>query len=200
MIYIIHPDYQRYKSFVFDGKAVRKALGEETQFHFSRAPISYIEGWQSFEISFKNLASKKAAMPDIMVRNGRLFLAAMAYEALAELIVKNGEFLPVTYNGNNGFLFNILSIAEKYDGIDKNLSTKNEFGEVQSLSFNESKISNLAIFRTQFDGYMGIYCSDEFYKIIERLQLKGRYLVWIQVVYFRQVRERSKFCVTLAKR
>lgn len=174
MIYVIHPDHQHYKSFVFDSKAVRNALGSETQFHFSRAPKQYINDWQPFDISFESLGtSKKAAMPDIMVRNGRLFLTTDAYDVLAPAIEKYGEFLPIRYDGNNGFIFNVLSVAEDVGGIDKKLSTKNEFGEVQSLSFDENKVKKIPLFKTAFDNYLGIYCGDSIKKIIEEAKLKG---------------------------
>lgn len=174
MIYVIHPDYQHYKSFVFDSKLVRKVLGSETQFHFSRLPITYREEWKSFDISFENLGrSKKIAMPDIMIRNGRLFFSANAHDVLAPAIDKYGEFLPVTYNGTSGFLFNVLSVADDVDGVDEKLSTKNEFGEVQSLYFDETRLKNCSLFKTAFDSYLGIYCDGNLKKLIEDNQLKG---------------------------
>ncbi|MDF3012909.1 MAG: hypothetical protein K0Q78_1113 [Cellvibrio sp.] len=174
MIYVIHPDYQHYKSFVFDSKLVRKALGSETQFHFSRSPKQYSANWKSFDIKFESLgSSKKASMPDVMVRNGRLFLTTAAHDILNPIISSHGEFLPITYDGNNGFIFNVLSIAEDFDGVDKKLSTKNEFGEVQSLLFNENKLKNHALFRAEFDNYLGMYCDDALKNAIEDNQLKG---------------------------
>jgi len=174
MIYVIHPDYQHYKSFVFDSKLVRKALGSETQFHFSRLPITYREGWKSFDISFENLGrSKKIVMPDIMIRNGRLFFSANAHDVLAPAIDEYGEFLPITYNGTSGFLFNVLSVADDVDAVDQKLSTKNEFGEVQSLYFDETRLKNRSLFKTAFDNYLGIYCDGNLKKIIEDNQLKG---------------------------
>lgn len=174
MIHVIHPDYQHYKSFVFDSKEVRKSLGNESQFHFSRAPQRYLDSWHPFEISFANLgSSKKTAVPDIIVRNGRLFFTIAAYDTLHKLIEPQGEFLPVTYEGKDGYLFNVLSLAEDVDGVDKKLSTKNEFGEVQSLSFNEAKVKDFALFRTGFDGYMGIYCNDKLKAAIEENKFKG---------------------------
>lgn len=113
------------------------------------------------------------AKPDFMIRNGHLFLTTAAHGILNPIISSHGEFLPITYDGNNGFIFNVLSIAEAYDGINKKLSTKNEFGEVQSLSFNENEVKNLAIFKTEFEGYLGIYCSEKLKSTIEKNQLKG---------------------------
>jgi len=173
MIYLIHPDYRHYKSFVYDPKAVRKALGSETQFHFARSPQTYLDDWKPLEIAFEALASKKAGLPDIMVRNGRMFLNQIAIDALKPLIDNQGEFLPVTYGGQDGMLFNILATAEDVDGLDTQNSLNNEFGEVQALAFHEENLKELNVFRTAFDGYMGVYCNEVFRKAVEDTGLKG---------------------------
>jgi hypothetical protein len=41
MIYSIHPQVDSYLWFNIDGDAARKALGEDTMFHFDESPISY---------------------------------------------------------------------------------------------------------------------------------------------------------------
>lgn len=107
-----------------------------------------------------------------MVRNGRLFLTADALDILAPELEKLGELLPVTYGENKGFIFNILSIAEDFDGVDKKLSSKNEFGEVQSFYFHESKLQNQSLFKTVFDGYLGIYCNENLKNFIENNRLR----------------------------
>lgn len=172
--YAIQPDSRHYKSFVLDRQRVRKALGHETEFHFARAPKRYLNSWQPFDINFENLgASIRVAMPDIMVRNGRLFLSIAAYEVLSPIIAEHGEFLPITYEGNNGFIFNVLSVAEDIFETDKNLSNKNELGEVKSLYSRSHNINKMALFRTAIDGYLEIYCSEVLKNAIEKKQLKG---------------------------
>lgn len=173
MIYIVHPDYLNYKSFVFDHKAVRRALGSDTQFHFARAPRHYRENWQPFEISFESLASSKGSLPDIMVRNGRLFLSETATQVLHKLIASEGELLPVNYQNQNGMLFNVLATAEDVDGINTQLSLKNEFGEVVALTFQEDNLTDLNVFRTSFDNYMSVYCNERFKSAVESAGLKG---------------------------
>lgn len=173
MIYLVHADYKNYNSFVFNAKSVRKALGCDTQFHFSRSPQSYIDSWQSFEIDFESLGSKKAKMPEITVRNGKMFLSEHATAVLKNIIENQGEFLPITYQNHKGIIFNILTTAEDVDGLKDRLSSKNVFGEVQSLAFNEDLVKSLHIFRTIYDGYMGIYCSEVFKNTVEQSGLKG---------------------------
>lgn len=170
-IYAVHPDSRHYKSFVLDRQRVRKALGHETEFHFARAPKRYLNSWQPFDINFENLgASIRVAMPDIMVRNGRLFLSLAAYEALSPIIAEHGEFLPITYEGTNGFIFNVLSVAGDIFEANEGSSNKNELGEVKSL---HSRNNKMALFRTAADGYLDIYCGEFLKDAIEKNQLKG---------------------------
>lgn len=70
-------------------------------------------------------------------------------------------------------LFNILATAEDVEGLDTEISKKNEFGEVQSLAFHEGKVKDLSVFRTAFDGYMGVYCNEAFKEAVENAGLKG---------------------------
>src|SRR5690554_7743790 len=108
-----------------------------------------------------------------MVRNGRMFLNEIAADSLKPLIENQGEFLPVTYEDQEGMLFNILATAEDVDGLDTQISSKNEFGEVQALAFHEGKIKDLSVVRTAFDGYMGVYCNEAITKAVENAGLKG---------------------------
>lgn len=174
MIYLAHPDIKRYKSFVIDSKDARKKLGSKTMFHFDRRPYSYLQNWQALALQFTALSSgKKTAIPDLTVRNGRLFLTQKSYEVLHGTLSGHGEFLPVTYEGGQGYLFNILSVAEMYDGVDIKQSTRDQYGNIQSIVFNENKIKNLVIFRTEFDAHLSIYCSQTFKDEVEKAGLQG---------------------------
>lgn len=175
MIYVIQPDVTRYLSFVLDGKEVRRKLGRDTMFHFDPSPKSYIDHWKTIEIDFAKLSGgPRGDMPDMIVRNGRLFLTGSAYQRLAETIKQDAEMLSVTYGeGESGYLCNVLTIAEELGALDEKLSTKNGFGELQSLSFHEDKLNGVALFRTFFDSCMGLYCSEAFKTLVETAGLKG---------------------------
>lgn len=174
MIYVIHPDVLNYKTFVFNGKEIRQKLGENSIFHFDQRPAKYAKEWQPIDIEFAKVSGgKKGGLPDIIVRNGRLFLNEKGYTGLHDVLAPHGEFLPVTYEGEKGFLFNILSIAENLNGLDKKLSTKNEYNELQSIAFHTEQLQNTPIFRAEFDNYMGVYCQENLKTLIESLNLKG---------------------------
>ncbi len=174
MIYMIHPNVRHYLSYVLDSKETRKKLGRDSMFHFDPSPKSYADHWQPIEISFAKLSGgKKGEVPDLMVRNGRLFLNEKAYEALRDVLASDGEFLPVSFNDQTGYLFNILSIADEVNGLDQVISTKDEFDELQSLAFHEDKVNGFTVFRTAFDNYMDVYCCEAFKDAVERADLKG---------------------------
>lgn len=174
MSYVMHPDVKNFLCYVLDSKETRKKLGRDTMFHFDQSPKSYSDIWQPLEITFAKLSGgKKGDMPDLMIRNGRLFLNNKAYDALRELLKSHGEFLTVTYGDESGYLFNILTLADDVDGLDDKLSTKNEFNELQSLAFHEDKVKNLSVFRTAFDDFMGVYCNEATKQAIESAGLNG---------------------------
>ena len=174
MIYVVHPDVKGYFSYVLDSKETRKKLGRDTMFHFDQSPKRYADNWQAIEITFAKLSGgKKGEMPDLMIRNGRLFLNEKAYGVLLEVLEEDGEFLPVTFGDRSGYLFNILSVAEDVDGLDQKLSTKDEFGDLQSLVFHEDKVEGFKLFRSRFDDYMGVYCGEAFKSAVEQSGLNG---------------------------
>lgn len=174
MIYVIQPDVLNYKTFVIEGKEIRQKLGKDSIFHFDQRPKKYAEEWQEINIEFAKVSGRnKGEMPDIILRNGRLFLNEKAYAGLHDSLASHGEFLPVAFDSSRGFLFNPLTIAENLNALDKKLSTKNEYNELQSIAFHEEKLDNIEIFRAEFDNYMGVYCQDNLKSLTESLHLKG---------------------------
>lgn len=127
-----------------------------------------------FEISFSELESKsKTSLPDISARNGKLYLNMAAHDSLHTIMAPHGEFLPVTHGGTKGFLFDPLSLAENHRALDEKTCIKNEFGEVESIGFLEVKLAGVDVFRTEFDNYMGIFCSQAFKDTVEKCRFQG---------------------------
>jgi hypothetical protein len=129
----------------------------------------------SFEAIYPQ--DKKLLVPDLCVFEGRLFLNSKAYKALAGLIGADGEFLDVIdENGNHGFVFTPLRIAEDVNGLDSRLSQKNEWGDVEHLAFNEDAVKNWAVFRTEYNGFMTLHCQAGVKNAIEDAELTGLYI------------------------
>ena len=174
-IYRIHPDRLNFSLMTISTKEILDKLGREYPFHIDPSPKSYKDIWSALEVDFYDSSDRGTAsdLPDITVGNGKFFLNTQAYEKIHSLLDPYGEFLPVKYGDKAGYIFNCLSLAEDVDGLDKKLSIKNEYEDLQSLVFYEEKITSMAIFRTEFDGYMGFFCTDKFKDAIERIDLKG---------------------------
>lgn len=120
---------------------------------------------------------KKLFIPDLCVFEGRLFLNEKAYKTIGRLIENDGEFLEVVDdNGNQGFVFTPLKIAEDVNGLDLKLSKKNEWGDVVHLAFNEEAVKNWTVFRTEYNAFMTLHCQEVVKKAIEETHLTGLYL------------------------
>lgn len=172
MIYSIHPDVEHYLSFAINADEAESALGEETEFHFDERPLSWAAQWQPMELDFYSAIGKKVSeLPDISQTNGRLFLSDKAFQALKSVLEPFGEFLPITYQGNQGFLFTIFETADA--ALDKQLCTKNEWGDITWIAFDTEKLSQAPIFRTEYDDYQSVFCQDEFRQVYEEAELTG---------------------------
>ncbi len=172
MIYSLHPDVDHYLTFAINADEAERALGKDTTFHFDESPISYAADWQPMEIEFYAASYKKvSALPDVSQANGRLYLNEKAYNALHKELEPCGEFLPVSYRGGKGYLFNILAVAD--DALDTKLCTKNKWGDITWMAFQEDKLSSCPVFRTEFDDYLSVFGRNSFKALYETAQLSG---------------------------
>lgn len=72
------------------------------------------------QINFVPVEKKgKPQIPDLAIRSGRLFVNESAFPTVKDHLFDDGEFLPVTFEQGNGYLLNILKIAEDLDLLDK---------------------------------------------------------------------------------
>lgn len=176
-LYSVHADTKHYRSLGFDRNQSREVFGEnvENQFDVNFEAKPYSKLWKSMDVSFANDGSGLSGnlIPDISEHNGRLFLSQKAYNALKSLLAQDGEFLPVRYEQGSAFLFNPLSLAENVNGLDAELSIKNEWGDIENMAFYEERVKDFIIFRSVFDNYRSAFCSDILKNAITSAGLKG---------------------------
>lgn len=179
MLYTIVQDANQFRSLVWNDVQITKLVGEadiEKRIDMWNSPRSY-EGIfnEVLEVSFPalNKHEEKLSIPDISVFQGRLFLNSKAYLALEPLIKGDGEFLPVTYEQGEAYVFTPLHVAESIDGIDTKLSRKNEWGDLINLAFHEEKVKDWALFRCEYDVFMSLQCNQAVKEIIEEKKLTG---------------------------
>ena len=179
MLYTIVQDSNRYRSLVWDDAQITQLVGEsdmELRIDMWNSPRTYKDVFdETLRVSFKPLSkqSEKLAIPDVSVLQGRLFLSSKAHSVLSNLIKPDGEFLKVNFDGEDGYIFTPLCVAEKLGGLDIQLSRKNEWGDVESLSFHEEKVKGCALFRCEYDMFMSLHCQQIVKDAIEKAGLKG---------------------------
>ncbi|AMX03368.1 hypothetical protein [Microbulbifer thermotolerans] len=151
-------------------------LGKKYPFHINPAPISYASVWKDpLHLDFgPDDETTNELVPDIAARYGRLFLTEKAHSLLSDYLAHDGEFLPVTYVGGTGYIFNPLTIAEDHNAVDNAVTVFNDFGELESLGFLEDKLpKGMMVFRSKACGYLDVFCTDQIKKAIEDAGLVG---------------------------
>lgn len=174
MIYRIHHD-DNFLAFEIPTREVLNRLGREYPFHINRAPIAYAPVWQEpFEILFCPPEEKtQDIVPDMSEVDGKLFLSERAFDILKDILNDNGEFLPITHKGGKGYIFNILTIAEDQRGLDEKLTAYDVNGNLENFGFVQNIMGQIPMFRTELDGYQGIFCNEAVRELIENNRLTG---------------------------
>ena len=176
-LYSLYADTENYRSLGFDRHQCREVFGEDiqNQFDVNFEAKPYTSVWQPLNVSFADDGSGLSGdlIPDISERDGRLFLSPKAYDILKDLIYNDGEFLRVTYEDGEAYMFNPLSLAESVDGLDQKLSIKSEWGDIENTAFHEDRVKGFNVFRSKFDNYRSIYCQESVKSIIEEHKLNG---------------------------
>lgn len=169
MIYRILANPRKYLMLSFGSDYMLKSVLAGKSISNDPSPVAYSEDWEPTEVKFvdgypENKEEKKQC--DILYDMGHLFLSDKAAEILKPYLT-DGELLAVTYADNNGYIFNPLKLI----GANAKLSTVDKNGDIASLVFDEEA----AIFKTEYDGYHGVFCNEEFKGAVESAGLAGAY-------------------------
>lgn len=171
-LYRISTNGLDYLSLMYDDEEVIEKLGEDNLIQIECDPREYAPIWQTLSVRFEPALGGKSdkPIPDLQMHSGHLFLSERALKSLRDILEPHGELLPVVYSSDNeapkeGAIFNPLKVVSA----NERTSTKDSFGEVASLFFDTEEV----IFKTDFDDYFGVYCSNEFQRFIEANELTG---------------------------
>jgi len=184
MLHTLLLNSKKYLGPAIDDKQVASIVGEASNENITQR-IDMYHGPATHKGVFKeplrvsypvfNKADKKKSIPDIGVFQGRLFLGTTAYEILKPLIENDGEFLSAIYEQGDGYIFTPLRVVEEVDGLDTEISKKNDWGDVIHLAFHEDRVTDWKVFRTEYNAYTSLYCQQEVKDAIEKAQLTGLY-------------------------
>lgn len=177
----ICPDYIRYTSLalsiedVFFKKIYKYPPKQILHFNRYNEPIQEI--WQVGSVfgSFMPVdgITRGSEIPDITTwMPGTLVFSDQSRQSLPYL-EKFGEFLPLLTDSGRYWIFNCLHIEYADEARSKRTMEDGEIREVINLTFKIPRQSDLLVFKTDFDNYRNIFCSERFRDIVEHLGYSG---------------------------
>jgi len=172
MLYRIHNDDNYLMHEVPAAESMRKLGPQYGAFAFNAKPDAYSKVWKPLHITFHSSA-KGQHFPDASENYARLFLTEDANTLLLPLLSNCGESLPITHDQGAGFIFNTLCTAESLNAVNPQLTTHDEHGNLVHYGFNEDRLSDHALFKTELDNYTRLYCTEVFKQAVENANLKG---------------------------
>jgi len=78
----------------------------------------------------------------------------------------------VTYEREEGYIYNCLDVAEKHDAVNDKHSMHEPLDFNFAITFHEGKLKGIGIFKAEID-FNGLFCSDAVKEIVEREGLTG---------------------------
>jgi len=185
MLYTVLLDNKNYRDPMFNSEQLDRLVGTlngdtlNNRIELNNTPRSFAGVFsEPLRIDFPlfKKAQAKLQIPDIAASEGRLFLNKKAYNALHDLIKNDGEFIPALYEGGEAFIFTPLNVAESIDALDTNLTKKNEWGDLENLSFHEEKLGDWMVFRAEFNAFHTLQVTQAFVDAVKQNELKGLYI------------------------
>lgn len=167
MLYRILASHREFLMMSFSNKYMLESLKTGKAIANDPSPVRYSNGWIAPSVAFVDGLPEyknEKAMADILYDMGHLFLTSQAADVL-KVFLNDGELLPVYYGSEKGYFFNPLKILEANDV----LSLRDQYGDVTSLVFDEEA----PLFKTEYDGYNGLFCNQEFKDTVEKSGFRG---------------------------
>lgn len=175
MIYRLRFDRFNFMTFDIWPDEVEEKLGDM----FILDSPEWRQFWKPLNAQFSDMSDAGGVIkiPDITCWfTDNLALNKTAFDALSNILRGYGELLPCQCEG---IPYWVLHVTHK-TGLDAVNLTKSEriveaggYIDMQSLVFNEDKLKDVLIFKTEFSNYRNIYCTEKFKSLIEGLGLKG---------------------------
>lgn len=175
MIYKIQIDIAHYLGVYIDHNELDAKMGD----------LVYPEGfalkdeWVTPTASLYDATGKERQglkTPDVASWVGNLTFNQAAYTKVEPYLAAFGEFLTIEINQQPWYVFNLLhTLGDSV--VDHANSKRNMSGGIymglKSLVFLEEKLSDLLVFRTNYDEGIGQYCSERFKQLMSDLDLSG---------------------------
>lgn len=180
MVYQLKHVPKTYKALQLDVMTIAEKLGDYGLITtLMNAPLtgeSLAGKWKSIETSLQSLSASGNNTPDISLWDSQgLYLSAKAYDALADALKDDGEFLSIVVDGEPAYLFNCRVFGQEDLSLTERKYLDGEPDGVASLVFDKAELgkSNRHVFRSKLQGCTALYASDKFKQLCEAHNLNG---------------------------
>ncbi|WP_370292435.1 hypothetical protein [Thalassolituus sp.] len=168
-IYRIEPISDKFGMLELSSKAITDAYGDLGYEDLREAEASLADSWPDCGAALYDYHSVKARelheLPDLYTWNGCfLVLSDRAKRELEDLLASFGEFLPFTLDAQPYYLLSLHNIVTPKPNQSEELVENGIPVGIQSLAFNLPDIGAPAVFKTDFDYFNHVYCTDQFRK------------------------------------
>lgn len=180
MVYQLKYIPKKYKALQLDVMKIAEKLGDYGLITtLMNAPLtgeSLADKWRCIDTTLQSLSASGCEMPDLSLWDSQgLYLSTKAYDALADTIKDDGEFLSLNVDGKPAYLFNCRVFGQEDLSLTERKYLDGEPDGVVSLVFDEAELtkSNRNIFRSKLQGGTALYASENFKKLCETHNLCG---------------------------
>lgn len=177
MIYKLRFDRTKFLAFEISPDELEEKFGADHLFMLDEPTWSTF--WKPLNAKFIDFSDKKNVTmpPDITCWfTDQLVLNEKAYTLLADQLKPYGEFLPVTCEGIPYWVLHVTRLTGM-DAVDEAQSSRHieEGGyiDVARLAFKEERVNDMLLFKTEYNGYKNIYCTEQFKQMVEDNNLLG---------------------------
>lgn len=163
---------------IFNTEELLKNLGVVRYRKLRSVQSSILDVWPNGHGGFYNMYSEDAeeitSIPDVYLwMNVFLVLSPKAKEILNPLLTIFGEFLPFECNGEIYFIFAVHSLIEPDTSNSEALINNGVYAGISSLVFKSEVVGSHILFKTSFDRFSHLYCTEQFRNAVESNFLTG---------------------------
>ncbi len=167
-IFKVLPDYGNFSAFRLPMKDLMLKLGKKIPpkklMHFYRHNLSLLEHWQNISATFEPVEgiTEDQNQPDISTWvSGTLVMSDKSRNVLTGL-EDLGEILPVETNQGTYWIFNCSTIVAADESRSSRTVESGQVLDIQTLVFNTESIDDKLLFKTDYDGFRSLFCTDKF--------------------------------------
>ena len=170
---------EKYKTLSLDVISLAKQLGDIKISRELRAQPKNNQSlqtiWDNVSAHWQNVFDEEAAIPDVSLWRGLyLTLNQRAYDALSQAIGAEGEFLPMSIEGEHIYLFNCLTFGKEQEELCiRTYIDGMDVGGLDTLFFDEHDIQNKLLYKSLMEGARKLFASEKFKELYEQHNLQG---------------------------